>query len=211
MALCPAPALAQRHKAKAAERDTTALFKGFAVSADLAGAVMTAVSDYGQYEAALRVNLKDRYFPIVELGIGKADHTDDGTNIRYKTSAPYARLGIDFNLLKNKHDDYRLYGGARMAYTSFKYDVAAPPVTDPVWGSEAAYGANGVKADCLWIEGAFGVDAKIWGPVHLGWSVRYRAKVKGNMGSMGNAWYVPGFGRSGGSRMGATFNFTIDI
>ena len=38
------------------------------------------------------------------IAIGKADHTDDGTNVRYKTSAPYGRIGIDFNLLKNKHD-----------------------------------------------------------------------------------------------------------
>lgn len=56
--------------------------------------------DYGQYEAALRINLKDRYFPIVELGIGKADHNDDATDITYNTSAPYAKIGVDFNLLK---------------------------------------------------------------------------------------------------------------
>lgn len=209
--MLPTSISAQAHKGKTEIKDTTALFKGFAVSADLAGAVMTAVSDYGQYEAALRLNLKDRYFPIIELGIGKADHTDDGTNVRYKTSAPYGRIGIDFNLLKNKHDIYRLYGGVRLAYTSFKYDVKSPVVTDPVWGGTANYGGTGIKANYAWIEGAFGVDAKIWGPFHLGWSVRYRAKVSGDTGTLGNAWYVPGFGRSGGTRMGATFNFSIDI
>lgn len=210
--LCPSAVNAQAGKKKAtAERDTTALLKGFAVSADLAGAAMTVVSDYGQYEAALRINLKDRYFPIVELGLGRADHTDDGTNIHYKTSAPYARVGVDFNLLRNKHDIYRLYAGCRLAYTNFKYDVSAPDVTDPVWGGTTPYGGNGIKADYLWLEGAFGVDAKIWGPIHLGWSVRYRAKLSGDTGSLGNAWYVPGFGRSGGSRMGATFNLSIDI
>ena len=193
------------------QKDSVALFRGVSVSADMVGLAQLAFSDYGQYEAALRLNLKDRYFTIIELGIGKADHTDDGTNVRYKTSAPYGRIGIDFNLLKNKHDIYRLYGGVRLAYTSFKYDVESPVVTDPVWGGTANYGGTGIKANYAWIEGAFGVDAKIWGPFHLGWSVRYRAKVSGDTGTLGNAWYVPGFGRSGGTRMGATCNFSIDI
>lgn len=210
--LCPIHSAAQsKRKAGTTVKDTTALFKGFAVSADLAGAAMTLMSDYGQYEAALRINLKDHYFPIVEVGLGQADHTDDGTNIHYKTSAPYARVGIDFNLLSNKHDIYRLYGGFRLAYTNFKYDVNAPAVTDPVWGGESSYGGNGISANYMWLEGAFGVDAKIWGPFHLGWSVRYRAKLSANTGELGNVWYVPGFGRSGGTRMGATFNLSIDI
>lgn len=204
------PATAQRDK-KPIAVDTVAFFRGVAVSGDLAGAVMNLVSDYGQYEAALRVNLKDRYFPIIELGIGQADHTDDGTNIRFKTTAPYGRIGMDFNILRNKHDDYRLYAGARLAYTSFEYDIAAPPVTDPVWGGVASYGQDGVKGNYMWMEAVLGVDAKIWGPLHMGWSFRYRAKISGSMGSIGKAWYVPGFGRSGGTRLGATFNVEIDI
>ena len=205
------PAAAQRKNIKAESTDTVALFKGFAISGDLAGVAMRAVGDYGQYEAALRINLKDKYFPIVELGIGMADHTDDGTNIHFKTSAPYGRIGLDFNLLKNKHDIYRLYGGFRFAYTSFKYDITSPPVTDPVWGGESQYGQNNVKGTFIWLEGVFGVDAKLWGPVHLGWSFRYRAKLSGSMGDIGEAWYVPGWGRIGGTRLGATFNLGIDI
>lgn len=211
LCLCQ-PAAAQKRGAKqTAERDTVPLFNGIAVSVDAAGAAMTVLSDYGQYEAALRINMRDRYFPIVELGLGKADHTDDGTNLCYKTSAPYGRIGVDFNCLKNKHDIYRLYAGFRIAYTTFKYDVTAPPVTDPVWGGESEYGGTGVKANCLWWEAVFGVDAKIAGPVHLGWSVRYRSRVSNDCGSLGNVWYVPGYGRSGGTRIGATFNVGIDI
>ena len=101
--LVPADANAQ-DKADVAESDSVPLFNGFAVSVDLVGPIQMLIGDYGQYEAAVRVNLKDRYFPTVELGIGKADHDDDATNIKYKTTAPYAKIGVDFNLLKNKHD-----------------------------------------------------------------------------------------------------------
>ena len=87
--------------------DSTAFLKGFAVSADLIGPLMLGISDNGHFEAALRINLKDKYFPVVELGYGKADHSDDVTRITYKTSAPYGRIGLDLNLMKNKHDSYR--------------------------------------------------------------------------------------------------------
>ena len=97
-------------KIAATNKDTIPLLRNVAVSADLVGHIQLMVSDYGQYEAALRVNLKDKYFPVVEIGIGKADGTDESTQINYKTTAPYGRIGCDFNLLRNKHDIYRLYG-----------------------------------------------------------------------------------------------------
>lgn len=194
-----------------AKNDSVPLFNGIAVSVDLVGPAQMLLGDYGQYEASVRVNLKDRYFPVVELGIGKADHVNDVTNITYKTSAPYARIGVDFNLLKNKHDIYKLFAGVRYAFTSFKYDLSHPGMTDPVWGDVAPYEAKGVKCSYQWFEAVIGVDAKIWGPVHLGWSLRYRSRLSYDDGELGNSWYVPGFGKTGSSNIGGTFNVTIDI
>lgn len=193
------------------KKDSVPLLRGFAVSVDLVGPAQMFLGDYGQYEAALRINLRDKYFPVFELGLGKADHDNDVTKISYKTSAPYAKIGIDFNLLKNKHDIYRLYAGARYAFTSFKYDLSHPDITDPVWGSTAVYSAKGVKCNYHWIEAVIGVDAKIWGPLHLGWSVRYKSRIAYDDGELGNSWYVPGFGKTGGSNIGGTFNVSIDI
>lgn len=215
--MCASGAMAQGRKSgktgrgDVQEKDTTALFKGFAVAVDLVGPAQKLLGDYGQYEASLRINLKDKYFPIVELGYGMCDHTDDGTDIHYKTKAPYGKIGIDFNVLKNKHDDYRFYAGVRYAITSFKYDLFKPGVTDPVWGSEAEYSATGVKCSYQWIEALLGVDVKIFGPFHLGWSVRYRSRTASNTGGYGDCWYVPGFGKSNSSNLGGTFNVSFDI
>lgn len=211
LALAPVTTAGAANDEQKAGNDSVPLFRGFAVSVDLVGPLQMMLGDYGQYEAALRINLKDKYFPIVELGIGKADHVNDVTDISYKTSAPYAKIGVDFNLLKNKHDIYRLFAGARYAFTSFKYDLSYPGMTDPVWGNTAPFGANGVKCSYQWIEAVVGVDAKMWGPIHLGWSVRYRSRLSYNDGPLGNSWYVPGFGTSNGSNIGGTFNITIDI
>ena len=209
--LVAAPVAADEKDSAEIKNDSVPLFNGIAVSVDLVGPMQMVFGDYGQYEAALRINLKDRYFPIVELGIGKADHNDDATDITYNTSAPYAKIGVDFNLLKNKHDIYRLFAGARYAFTSFKYDLSHPGMTDPVWGGMAPYEGYGIKCSYQWLEIVIGVDAKMWGPVHLGWSVRYRSRLSHNDGTMGNTWYVPGFGKAGSSSLGGTFNIAIDI
>lgn len=198
-------------KKSAEKTDTVALFKGFAVSVDLFGLAQKAMGSYGQYEAALRINLKDKYFPIFELGLGETDHTSDVSQTTYKTTAPYFKIGVDFNILKNKHDIYRLYFGLRYAFTSFKYDVSNPTVTDPVWGEDVSYSYSGVKCSYNWAEIVFGVDAKICGPFHLGWSLRYRSRMSHNNGDLGNTWYIPGFGKNGGNNIGGTFNVIFDI
>ena len=134
-----------------AQKDTVAFFRGVAVSADVVGLAQLAFSDYGQYEAALRINLKDRYFPVFELGYGTADSDNPTTNLKYKTSAPYWRVGMDFNIAKNKHDAYRVYAGARYAMTYYKFDVVGNGLKDPVWGDED-YNVKGMKANYHWME-----------------------------------------------------------
>ena len=194
-----------------AQKDTVAFFRGVAVSADVVGLAQLAFSDYGQYEAALRINLKDRYFPVFELGYGTADSDNPTTNLKYKTSAPYWRVGMDFNIAKNKHDAYRVYAGARYAMTYYKFDVVGSGLKDPVWGDDVDYNVKGMKAYYHWMEAVFGVDAKIAGPLRLGWSVRYRRRNAHDDGNIGKTWYVPGYGKQGGSRLGGTFNIIFEI
>lgn len=200
-----------KKKAQVETQDSVALFRGVAISGDLVGLGQMIMSDYGQYEAALRLNLRDKYFPVIEVGLGKADAEDDITKIKYTTSAPYGRIGVDFNMMKNKHGIYRTYAGFRYAFTSYKFDVTAPPIDDPVWGDEAEYGARDVKGSYHWVEAVFGVDAKIWGPVRLGWSLRYKRRLIHDDGDIGNTWFVPGYGKQGGSRLGGTFNVIFEI
>src|SRR5574344_557684 len=191
--------------------DSVPTFRGVAVQMDLIGPLELATSDYGQVEGALRFNLKDKYFPVMEIGYGKADASDVTTGNNYKTSAPYGKIGCDFNVLKNKHDIHRMYVGFRYAYTSFKYDVYNPDMKDPVWRGHANYEAIDVKANYNWLEGVVMLDAKIWKNIRMGWSVRYRRRLIHKNGSVGNPWYVPGYGRCGNSRLGGTFNITIEF
>lgn len=163
--LAPCQAGAQQAR-ETASADSIRLFEGVSVGVDLLGAGQRILSDYGQYEASLRLNLRGRYFPVVELGIGEAD-ADDVT-----TSAP---------------------------------------VPDPVWGGTASYSATDVEAKACWAEVCGGIDVTIWRFVHMGWMVRYRARLSQSHGTVGEPYYIPGFGRNGSSRIGATFNLSFEL
>lgn len=194
------------------QKDSVPLFRGFAVSFDLVGFASMQLSDHGEYEGAFRVNIHDEWFPIVEIGYGKANHeTDEVTRISYQTQAPYFRIGIDKNLLKDKHGPYRLYGGLRYAFTSYKVDLDCQDLVDPVWNRRADFGVKDEQCNYHWLEAVLGVDAKIFGPLHLGWSFRYKRRIAHKDGVMGRTWYVPGYGLEEDTRLGGTFNVIIDI
>lgn len=194
------------------QKDSIPLMRGFQVSFDAVGLLMMQIGDYGHYEGALRLNLHDQWFPIVELGYGKASHlNDEVTGLNYKTAAPYFKVGVDFNLMKNKHAPNRLYGGFRYAYTSYKVNLWRQDFPDPVWLWNTGFGVNDEPCSQHWFEAVFAVDAKIYGPLHLGWSVRYKRRFVHDEGVLGKTWYVPGYGICDDSNLGGTFNVIIDI
>ncbi len=194
------------------EKDSIPLFRGFSVSFDLVGPAKLMLSDHGEIEGGLRINLHDQWFPVVEIGVGKANHeNDEVTEITYKTTAPYFRLGIDLNLLKNKHQSNRLFAGIRYAFTSYKVDITRKDLVDPVWQYMTDFGEEGIKCNMHWFEVVFGIDAKIFGPMHLGWNVRYKRRIAHKEGDIGLSWYVPGFGINDQDTFGADFRVIIDI
>ena len=208
--LCGTEAGAQRFLKL--EKDSIPLFRGFAVSFDMAGALQMQLSDYGQYEGALRLNLHDQYFPTFELGLGHANHeTDVITGISYKTTAPYFRIGADVNIMNKKHTGNRVFVGIRYAFTSYKVDISHPVMEDPFWKWDTTYEIIGESCNMHWGEVLFGLDAKVFGPLHLGWSGRYRFRLSHKDGAMGKTWYVPGYGLQDSSTLGYTFYISFDI
>lgn len=194
------------------ERDSVPLFCGVAVSVDLAGLAQRALGSYGQYEAAVRVNLHNQYFPIVELGLGDARHNDDAvTGICYSARAPYFRIGGDVNIMNKKHTGNRVFFGIRYGFTSYKATITRPGLKDPVWQWDVDYNISGESRSQHWGEVIFGLDARIFGPVHIGWTGRYRFRFSHNDGTMGKSWYVPGYGLQNSSVLGYNFYLAFDL
>ena len=194
------------------EKDSIPLFCGFSVSFDLVGPAMMMLTTHGEYEGALRVNLHDQWFPIFELGLGRANHkNDEVTGLTYQTTAPYFRLGMDWNILRKKHQSNRMYAGFRYAFTSYNVDIIRENLPDPVWQTASGFGVEGSRCNMHWMEIVLGIDSKVFGPLHLGWTVRYKRRLVHNDGALDATWYVPGFGINDKDNIGANFNVIIDI
>ncbi|MBR1838649.1 MAG: hypothetical protein IJ786_03735 [Bacteroidaceae bacterium] len=187
------------------------LFGGIAIGVDALGSGLAAFSTYGEYGVMARVNLKQKVFPVVEAGLGVCNRTDDATDIHLKLSAPYFRVGCDYNFLKDVASRNRIFGGLRMAYTSFSYDIDAPAMSDPVWHDQTSFVYQDVKSNMLWAELVFGLEAKIWRNFHLGWNLRYKRRLHQKVNPPGQAWYVPGYGKNDTSAWGGTFNLIFEL
>ncbi len=188
---------------KPAAIDLTAWF-------DLVGLAEKLFSDYGQYEAGIRYNYQDKYFPTIEIGLGKANHDDDVTGVHYDTSAPYFKFGCDYNISKQKHADHKILIGLRYAFTSYKVNINSQSI-DPVWQTPYDFRVENEKANMHWIEAVLSLGTRIWGPLRLEWSVRYKHRLKSKEGIQDKVWYVPGYGTYTNSRIMAMFNVGLQL
>ena len=193
------------------EKEKAPLLSGIAVSADLVGLAMKAMgAKFANMEVAARLNLYDKVFPIAELGIGSSHREGAETGNIFSTTAPYMRFGLDYNFNK-KHNGNRMFGGIRYAFSSFNYDFENPDFTDEAWGVHDPLVLHDIKGKAQWAEIVFGVETKLWSIVRLGYNVRYKMRIKQSGNNWGDPWYIPGFGRNGGSAWGGSVNLTFDV
>ena len=191
--------------------DHAPLFGGVAVSADLVGASMKLIgSKFANMEVMGRLNFREKYFPLVELGIG--DCTKEGTenDNKFSVTSPYFRIGADYNF-NRKMNGNRLFGGLRYGFSRYDYDFLSPGFADEKYGVGAPLRLTGLNGKSQWMELVVGVETKLWSIIRLGWSLRYKFRLKQKVSDYGEPWYVPGFGKNGGNTFGGTVNLTFDI
>lgn len=189
---------------------------GLHLSADVFGYIYPIfVKDkYYSSELSASLDIDNRFFPTIEVGLGHTDMVSQLYEIGYRTRAPYYRVGLDYNVLYKKGNPGYIYIGARMGYTSFDYSVEAPPLVDPVWGDESVVRFSDVPCRSIWAEAVGGVRAEVAKNFYMGWTLRYKYLFYQGPISNGGPWYVPGFGTGKKMAFGATytigyyFNFT---
>ncbi|MBQ2807617.1 MAG: hypothetical protein IJF06_00790 [Bacteroidaceae bacterium] len=189
-------------------------FNGISLSADVFGLAYSLLDSYSSSEASLEANIGNRIYPIVEAGYGWCNTTDETTEIHYKTAAPYFRVGLNYNFSttrENPDPKYSIFGIARYGFTMCKYDVKTPPVTDPIWGGSTALDLTGVKGRASWAEVGVGIRVKIAKFFHMGWTIRYKARINQKKGPNSQLWYIPGYGINKSTGFGGTYNFIFEI
>lgn len=192
--------------------DTIPVFQGFNVSVDAVGPVGPVFgSDFFSAEVAIEVNLLRRFFPIVEVGYGRTDATNEDSGLHYQTAAPYFRAGLNYNIQYKKRLPGYIYVGARVGFTSFEYDVDGPSMTDPVWGGEVPFSFSNIRSNVSWGELLGGVKANVYKNFYMGWSFRYRFRLSITDNKNSSPWYIPGFGANDNTRFGVTYDLIYAI
>ncbi len=182
------------------KEDKEKFYQGSTIGLEIAGLGNYVLgSDIMSTEAMFQANLLNKYMPVVEIGFGKTNTTNDASDIRYKTSAPFFRIGADYNFFHNKKNfPGYVYGGLRYGLSTFKYDIEAPTMSDPNYGGqmEIPYYYQGIKTTAQWLEVVGGMKVKIYKGFCMGWSIRYKKRLSYTKHENSEPWYIPGYGKN---------------
>ena len=169
------------------------LFHAAAVGVDVWDPVMRLFGQhYGLIEFSGELNLHNRYIPVVEVGLGQANYTPDDGNYTYKVPiTPYFRIGCNYNFLYNSNPDYMVSAG--------------------LWGQEAVFNLPGQTSNVTYMQVLFGLRVKVFGPISMGWSIRYKTILHQSAAEFGEPWYIPGYGSRGAITGSFTVSYTLPI
>lgn len=183
------------------------------ISADVAAPLMRAFGrKYGLFELGAELNLHNRYIPVIEVGLGKADYKPEDNNYTYKSPiSPFFRLGINYNFFYNSNPDYMLFAGVRYGLSPFKFSVTdITPAGGDYWGPESDFSIPSLSTTVGYFQFLLGLKVHIAGGFSLGWTVRYQSILHESACRYGDPWYIPGFG-SRGTPISFTFSASYTL
>ncbi|MCM1521600.1 MAG: DUF6048 family protein [Muribaculaceae bacterium] len=168
---------------------------------------------YGLFDAWVELNLHNRYLPQFTLGFSDCNDTPANKNYTFKSSvAPYFKLGALYNFLYNSNPDYKLLGGFRYGFSTYKWSVTDVTVNEGYWNDPSHFTLNGLGNTAGWIEVVFGIRVKIWSNISAGWNIVYHSVLHESKSAHGEPMYIPGYGKRSHAVTGNfSFIYTIPI
>ncbi|MGI6219552.1 MAG: DUF6048 family protein [Bacteroidaceae bacterium] len=217
--------LAEKKKQAAAASDTIPLYGGTYVGVDLYGIGAPLLgSDTKSSEVQVDVNLKNRFFPVAEIGYAVTDMVSEYGS-RYQSRGTYFRLGLNYKIKYKNPSESHIFVGLRYGWSPFKYDVESIPISDAlfgegpsnpnlsddIWGGSVPFRVEGASGTAHWGEIVFGLRAQVWKNFLMGWSLRY--KMRFGYSGQDNAIpsYIPGFGENDTSAIGITYSLIYKL
>lgn len=169
------------------------------------GVMMLAGQTYGSFDASVAVSIYNWVFPTIECGIGFAKNQPEGSTMIFRTHpSPFIKLGLDYNFLYKSSPDYMAGLGVRCGWSRPKYEITGGTVSSPYWDQTSEINIMDQSVNAWFGEALATVKVKIWKGLSMGWSIRYRFKIKIPDASNSTPWFIPGYG--GGSPLTATFS-----
>ena len=177
------------------KNDSIPLYQGVNVKLDIAMPIIEAARSAGKiqdYEMAVNVRLKNRFYPTLELGYALAECGADGA--QHKGQGGFARLGMDLAIVKKGETENNLLIGLRFGGAYQNYDLTNVQVQTDYWQSNPI---DFYDQNCFdyWGEIVAGCQVYLWKGLHMGWYGRVKLLFTNNAAE-GNVlpYYVPGLG-----------------
>ncbi|MDD4921204.1 MAG: DUF6048 family protein [Bacteroidales bacterium] len=179
------------------------LYQGIQIGFDVIPPLGRISSD--NYGAGIKadINLKNKYFPTLEVGFAHFDKTSD-LGINCTSSGQYIKIGVNKALSYNENKAENLFfAGAHYGFSSFSYNLDNLVYFPGYWGSNIPFSSiHDEKAVAGWIELVAGVRVNVLGPVSLGWTAQYKSTLNVTNGSNSTPAYIPGYGQNFKPKMG---------
>ena len=184
-----------RVKGEKEKNDSIPLYQGVSVKLDIAMPIIEAARSAGKtqdYEMAINVRLKNRFYPTLELGYALAECGADGA--QHKGQGGFARLGMDLAIVKKRETEDNFLIGLRFGGAYQNYDLTNVQVQTNYWQSNPIDFYDQNRFDC-WGEIVAGCQVYLWKGLHMGWYGRVKLLFTNNAAE-GNVlpYYVPGLG-----------------
>ena len=191
------------------------LWHAVTVGVNIADPVLRALGQqYGGGEVWGELSLHNRFKPVVEFGLSAASIKPDGSNYRFHSPlAPYFRLGMNYNVFYNSNPAYQLLVGLRYGLSPFSWRIEdVVPPANGYWGDTAPVEFPDQHSVAGYWEGVLSIKVKIVGPLSLGWAVKFHSMIHGGNTPLGQAMYVPGYGkRSNALTVGFSVMYTLPL
>lgn len=143
----------------------------------------------------VRLSMHNRFFAVVEGGISNANARPEEMNYTYKQPiAPYFKVGFDYNFFYNSDQKYQVYLLLRYGISRFKYELSDVDVNNSYWDITTHPDFPTQTTTNGFIQVGAGIHVTLWGPIALGWSVKYQKVVHHTAEKYGAPWAVPGMG-----------------
>ena len=194
--LLPLAVLLYARDEKGKERnDSIPVYQGVNLKLDIAMPVIEAARSAGKiqdYELAINVRLKNRFYPTLELGYALAECGADGA--QHKGLGGFARIGLDLAVVKKGATENNLLAGVRFGGAYQNYDLTNVCVQTDYWQTSGWNFYDQTRFDC-WGEVVVGCQVYLWKGLHMGWFGRIKLLMTRNA-KEGNVlpYYVPGLG-----------------
>ncbi|MDE5751610.1 MAG: hypothetical protein K2H88_03120 [Duncaniella sp.] len=162
---------------------------------------------HGVADVWAELNMHNRYFPFIGVGLGTCNDTPEQQNYTFKAPlAPFFKIGCSYNFFYNSNPDYKLQMGLRYGFTRFKWQLTDVTVDEGYWQDPTHYSLPLQNTTAGYLEVAFGLKVRIAGPLSMGWSIVYHSMLHESASPHGKPMYIPGFGKRSGA---LSANFSI--